>query len=235
VSSDDAPLNFVLRWKEGDAPRDTGGDSVAVEAASEQARLEAEQELTKGLLDSPVQLAEELSDEELADESFEWSADREQALIDAFEATLEGAVPRVHQQIEEIARALQEGTLDPQRAGLLLTEVEVYLAQKVTSEKQKPLVDHPAIMQARADKANALATWQEAVAALREYLSSGDAIQLKIAFYAAEQGVGFLAASRDGLLAAEPEWEIDENGEETDSPDQDFDDSEEVEYDDSAE
>jgi hypothetical protein len=217
VSPEGSPLDFVYRWKDAEARRDTGSDSVSVDGQEAQAGdlevVESEGESHDGALEP----AQEIPDEDLSDELFEWSADREQALIDAFEATPEGAVARVHQQIEQIALALQAGTLHREQAGPLLAEVEAYLTGKVKAEQRKPAVMDAAFAQSRADKSNALAAWLEAVAALRQYLESGEAVQLKIAFYAAEQASGFMTSSRDVLLACEPEWEApadDDEGEE---------------------
>ena len=213
MSQDSSPLDFVFGWKDSGGRRETGGDSVSVQADSEAGQADH-----RGQGDTPAREtvgspADNVADQELANELFEWTEDREQALIDALEAAPEGAVPRVHQQLLEIASALEAKTVGPERAGALLAEVEGYLAQRIAAQQRKPPVADPSFTQTRADKSNALAAWQEAVTALREYLSSGEAVQLKLAFYAAEQAAAFLASSRDALLASEPEWgELDETG-----------------------
>jgi hypothetical protein len=100
----------------------------------------------------------------------------------------------------------------------LLTEVDTYLATKVAAEKRKATVAHPAFVSSRADKLNALFAWQESATALREYLRNGEAVQLKVAFYAAEQAQGFLAAARDQLMEAEAD--LDEPEDSPDEPDE---------------
>lgn len=208
MSSEDKPLDFVFRWKESER-RDTGTDSVSVEVPDQEgdAELEAEQDQSpvagEGFLD-------EISDEDLSEESFQWSAEREQALEDAFAQAPEGTAPRVQLQIQAIITALQEGSLQRPRAELLLSEVEAYLAAKVKAEQRKLPVAHEAFLQSRADKLNALFSWQESVAALREYLEGNDPVQLKVAIYAAEQACGLLDGALDVLLAAEPEPDDDE-------------------------
>ena len=209
MSPEEKPLDFVFRWKEGDSLRDTGRDSVSMEEDRE-AREDADSagELEARGEDVPLEgeglAGEGPADEELRDESLQWSAEREAALEEAFAQTPEGTAPAVQMQIQSIISALQEGSLPRPRAEMLLSEVESYLAGKVKAEQHKIPVAHPSFVQSRADKLNALFSWQESVVALREYLENHDPVQLKVAIYAAEQAVGLLDGALDVLLAAEP-------------------------------
>ena len=224
MSEDNPSLDLLLRWKEGEVRRESGRDTVSVDAEASPGEGELvarRQSGSEKAQESPDTLEQELSDEDLGDELFEWSADREQALIDALEETHEGSVPRVHQQLEDIANALQAGELQPERAAQLLTEVDTYLATKVAAEKRKVTVAHQAFVSSRADKLNALFAWQESATALREYLQHGEAVQLKVAFYAAEQAQGFLAAARDQLMEAEADLdELEDLPDEPEEPDE---------------
>lgn len=206
MSSDDRPLDFVFRWKESER-RDAGTDSVSVEVPDQEGLPEAEAEQTPAAPVAGEGYLEEVSDEDLSEESFQWSAEREQALEEAFAQAPEGTAPRVQLQIQAIISALQEGSLQRPRAELLLGEVETYLAARVKAEQRKVPVAHEAFLQSRADKLNALFSWQESVTALREYLEGHDPVQLKVAVYAAEQACGLLDGALDVLLAAEPEPE----------------------------
>lgn len=221
MSPEEKPLDFVFRWKEGDALRDTGHDSVSMEQDREEADSEGELEARGD--DAPLEgeglVGEGPTDDDLRDESFQWSAEREAALEEAFAQTPEGTAPAVQMQIQSIIGALQEGSLPRPRAEMLLGEVENYLAGKVKAEQRKVPVAHPSFVQSRADKLNALFSWQESVVALREYLENHDPVQLKVAIYASEQAVGLLDGALDMLLAAEPEPNDEElEGDDEDDP-----------------
>jgi hypothetical protein len=205
AGDNDSPVDLLLAWQEAGARRESSSDSVASLGPPEGVELRAG---ARGLEADPAALTrieEAPPDQEYGPELFEWSADREQALIDALEQSPEGAVPRVHAQLEGILEGLQSGGLPSEKAALLVAEVEIYLAGRLQAERCKRPVADEDFMQSRADKLNALIAWQESAAALREYLEHGEAVQLKVAAYAAEQANSFLTGSREVLMACEPE------------------------------
>jgi hypothetical protein len=206
---DQQQVDVRLHWEEGGRRRDQSQDSVSVgEAEDEQAHS---QELEE---------AEELLPDSGPDE-FQWDADREQALLDALEDTIEGTSPLVHQYIEMVMTGLKAETMSKDEARAALSEIEAYLADNIEWEQSKHPVDDEDFMQSRKDKLNALFAWREASAALGEYLKNGEVVQLKVASYAAEQGRSFLEQSLDLLLSCEPEeeeWD-DEDDERVDDED----------------
>lgn len=145
------------------------------------------------------------ADADDAPEFFEWTADRHRAIEKALGEAPSGALPRVHSQLEAVAGALENGALALEEALHLLAEVEAYLEQRNTHLGTRVPVAHAAVIDSRADRQRALDAYSEALASLREYLATGDAIHLQVARYATEQGSSFLACARSVILAAEPE------------------------------
>lgn len=193
MSEDSHRLDLQIRWEEEGVRRDQSSDSVVVGEAPDQ---EALSEYTE--------LEEEGSIEEGPDD-FEWDADREQALLDALDETVEGTSPIVHRHIEQLLVGLKTESIETEQAGEILEEILAFLDDQIAWEQAKAPVEHADFMQSRADKLNALAAWQEAARALLEFLENGEAVQLKVAEYAAEQGRGFLEQSLDLLMACEPD------------------------------
>lgn len=218
---DDEALDFTLRWKETEAPRESGHDSVllGIEETTEPTELHPrDDEESLGQDPSWHDSEEEPSVVESdGEESFQWSAEREAELEAALESIPTDAPARVHQQLTDIANALEAETLDRERALKLLSEVDNYLAARIQAEHDKPPVTHDGFMSYRGDKLNALYAWQEAATALRVYCTDGEEVQLKVAFYAAEQAAGFLLTAWETLQTTEPE-ELDT--EETSEPDE---------------
>jgi hypothetical protein len=193
-------VDVRLHWEDEGRLRDQSRDTVCVgEAQDEQARSE---ELDQNAL--------EISPEGDPDE-FEWDADREQALLDALDETIEGTSPLIHQYIETVMTGLKAETMSKDQAREALLEIESYLSDNIEWEQSKHPVENEEFMQSRKDKLNALFAWRESTSALGQYLDSGEEMQLKIASYAAEQGRGFLEQSLDLLMACEPDEEDDED------------------------
>lgn len=205
----DANVDLLLHWKDDAGTRRDGGEDLItvgqhLELGGDGAVEGGGAEL--GVDPSSLKIIDEVPpEEEYGPEYFEWSEDREQALCDALEAAPEGAVATVHTQLEAIAKGLEGGTLPPDRARMLLREVDTYLQGRIKAENAKRPVEDGDFMQSRGDKLNALVAWQESASALREYLDTGEAVQLKVATYAAEQAHSFLTGSREVLMACEPE------------------------------
>lgn len=198
-------VDLRLQWEDSGKRRDQSTDSVAV-----------------GLVDDEEGISEEVDSEptevnleEVPDE-FEWDADREQALLDALEETVEGSSPLVHRTIESVMMGLRAETMSADEARATLSEIEDYLTDNIDWEQSKPPVDNGDFMQSRQDKLNALFAWRESANALTEYLENREEVQLKVAGYAAEQGKSFLEQSLDLLMSCEPlddedeeEWDED--------------------------
>lgn len=209
-ANDPGSLDFVLQWKEQGQRARSGADRVSVQldaAPAEEQQLESSEgtapEESPELYDEALSasVAGTADDAEL----FEWSADREQAIFDALREMPQGAVPRVHAQLDAIARGLESGKLEKAYALGLLGEVDEYLAARIAAEECKTPVAHDAFIASRADKLNALYAWAESAAALREFIETGEQVHLKVAAYAADQGHAYLTGSREVLLAADPE------------------------------
>ena len=222
MSQAEGPLDFTLRWTESDAPRDSGHDSVSVGGES------AEHAEAVGVDDSRV--VEDDSDgwddhdedapvEADGEDDFQWSAEREAELEEAFESIPADAPARVHLQLNDISSALKGGSLSKERALGLISEVEAYLSARIKAEQRKSPVDHEAFMSYRAGKLNALYAWQETATALREFCTAGEDVQLRVAQYSAEQASDFLHNAWDTLQSVEPEPE--EDGEFDDDEDED--------------
>lgn len=204
---DSQPLDFTLHWRETQAPRSPQDDAITLgaEPSAEQAELQQHTGETPAD-DLQAWDSQEADDAGLDDqESFQWSAEREAELEAALAATPADAPARVHQQLCDILSALEDGSLQHERAALLLGEVETYLSERILAEQRKPPVTHHGFMGYRADKLNALYAWQEAASALKAYLSERDEIQLRVARYAADQAASFLLTAWEMLQAAEPE------------------------------
>ncbi len=201
MSSEQQQVDVKLRWEDGGARRDQSRDTVEVGEAGDE---EALQEHLDPESDEPA--------EEDADDEFEWDADREQALLDALEETVEGSSPIVHRYIETVMMGLKAQTMAADEATEMLVEIQAYLDDQIEWEQSKAPVEHEDFMRSRKDKLNALYAWSESRAAIAEYVQSGDEVQLKVASYAAEQARGFLEQSLDMLMACEPEddWEEDD-------------------------
>ena len=208
---DQQQVDVKLRWEDGGVRRDQSRDTVEVGEAGEE---EALQEHLDPESEGPA--------EEDAEDEFEWDADREQALLDALEETVEGSSPIVHRYIETVMAGLKAETMPAEEATEMLGEIQAYLDDQIEWEQSKPPVEHEDFMQSRKDKLNALFAWSESRAAITEYLLNGDAVQLKVASYAAEQARGFLEQSLDLLMACEPEddWEEEEFEPEEEEPGQ---------------
>jgi len=218
--SEEAPesVNFRLEWRENrcEDPHRLRGDHYSAEvptvAATNELVVEPCDRPQEGPStappaapgDTPNQAEAEIQAEE-SPEYFEWTEDRERAIQECLETTVEGTLPRVHLQLTAIQQALQHGNLAPQNACLLLDEIDAYLGDKILREEAKIPVAHPAFLSARADKLKALYSWQESSAALREFLAEGETVQMDVARYAADQASAFLAAARRELLLNEPE------------------------------
>lgn len=205
------PVNFVLEWKESqERRRQPVRDEVA--QLSEEAATSAE------IVSQPAPPPEpqpepqpqpqpEPQPEPEPDESpefFEWTADRERAIQRFLETAPEGALPTVHLQLTAIHQALKHGNLDPKQAVALLDEVDGYLAERISAEEGKVPVADAAFLMARGDKIKAFYAFLEASGAMREFLASGEAVQLDVAVYAADQGTAFLAGARQMIFDAEP-------------------------------
>jgi len=113
-------------------------------------------------------------------------------------------LPTVHRQLEGIRQGLEDGSLSHPRAIALLDEVASYLAQRSQDLADQVPVAHSAIISSREDRAQAFERYGDSMMALKEYLASGDAVQLEVARYTAEQGTASLAAARLSLMEAEP-------------------------------
>lgn len=204
------PVNFVLEWRESqERRRQPVRDEVA--QLSEEAATSAEivVEPEPGPPAEPPETLVETTPEaapepEESPEFFEWTADRERAIQRFLETAPEGALPTVHIQLTAIHQALKHGNLDPQQAVLLLDEVDGYLAERISAEECKVPVADAAFLMARGDKLKAFFAFLEASGAMREYLASGETVQLDVAVYAADQGTAFLAGARQLNFDAEP-------------------------------
>lgn len=147
----------------------------------------------------------------LRPEDFQWTEERDRAIQHLLETTAPGTRPSVHLQLQSIQAALLAGKLEKARSHSLLDEVDAYLSEMISNDRNRPSIDHEAIVSAREEKEKAFAAWQEASNSLRQYLENGDKVFLEVAAYAADQGSGFLSAARRQLLECEPEpdpeWE----------------------------
>ena len=186
-------VDLRLQWEDSGKRRDQSADSVAV------GLVEDEEGVSQELDAEPA----EVNLEEVPDD-FEWDADREQALLDALEETVEGSSPLIHRYIESVMIGLRAETMSADEARATLSEIQDYLTDNIDWEQSKPPVDHPEFMQSREDKLNALFAWRESAGALTEYLDNREEVQLKVAVYAAEQGKSFLEQSLDLLMSCEP-------------------------------
>ena len=227
--SDSEALDFTLRWKESDTSRrESGHDSVSVgdedNAAAEAVQSEAEDERVLEDDSDGWDDPDDESPEADGEERFQWTAEREAQLEEAFESIPADAPARVHLQLNDIANALENGSLKKERALGLIAEVETYLSTRIKAEQRKAPVDHAEFMKYREDKLNALFAWQETATALREYCTSAEEVQLRVARYAAEQASDFLHHAWDTLQAAEPEPDEPEEDsvEEQDSSEEDL-------------
>ena len=244
--TEDSDFDVRLSWQDREAKlRNTDKDSVAVGTEALQANTLVEG-VTQGELESDDEFGDDVPDStyiEDQDDEFEWTEERERALEEALDESPEGTVPRVQVQLEAIKTGLESQSIDAEQGRALLTEVDKYLKFKIENEQQKIPVEHSELMQSRKEKLNALFAYQEAATALREYVEKGEAMQLKVAAYATEQGGSFLNAARELLMNSEPDYEEFEefedeeydsdeeyDGEEYDSGEE-FDDDEEF-YDD---
>lgn len=194
------PVNYYAQWQEKRRKE-------AAEAAGSEAEVAADS--------APVVAAQP----EDAPEFFEWTEDRERAIQECLETTVPGTLPTVHLQLQSVLQALKHGNLASPQAYPLIREIEVYLDGKVRYEERKVPVAHPSFLVARADKLKALYAWEEACRALREFVRDGQAVQLEVAAYAADQGSAFLAGVRRTLLEAEPFEDEDEPAEAADEVD----------------
>ncbi|MDQ7821415.1 MAG: hypothetical protein RDV48_01335 [Candidatus Eremiobacteraeota bacterium] len=140
-----------------------------------------------------------------APEYFQWTAERNRLIEEALREMTGAKLPRVHEQLISIRRALQEKKLTGEQASALLDEVELYLASRVSREREKIPVAHEAVIGARHDVENGMAAYRETVNALREYIATGDRLHLDLASYTADQAASFVARARTLLAAAEPE------------------------------
>ena len=239
MKEEEQQLDVRLNWRETQSRRDGARDSVSVTALRGESRAETELQAPEGRgTDGAEQtlFAQEQAELE-TEEEFQWSADRERALTEALQQAPEGAVPRVHLQLQAIAQGLEAKTLQPERALELLSEVEAYLSVRLQAEHRKAPVKDELFMQSRTEKINSLYAYQESQTALAEYCRQEDSLQLKVATYAADQGLGFLAASRQALMQAEPECVDDDDDEyeyedEDEEDDEDYDEDEEYEEED---
>lgn len=196
---DKQQVDLRLQWEDSGKRRDQSADSVAV------GLVEDEEGVSEEVDSEPS----EVDLEEVPDE-FEWDADREQALLDALEETVEGSSPLIHRYIESVMVGLRAETMTADEARATLSEIQDYLTDNIDWEQSKPPVEHPEFMQSREDKLNALFAWRESANALTEYLENREEVQLKVATYAAEQGKSFLEQSLDLLMSCEPLDEEDE-------------------------
>lgn len=241
MKEEDRQLDVRLNWRETQTRRDGARDSVSVTADRGESRVEPELEVPDdhGPDEAEQTLLAQEQPELESEEEFQWSADRERALTEALQQAPEGAVPRVHLQLQAITQGLEAKSLQPERALELLSEVEAYLSARLQAEHRKAQVKDELFMQSRTDKINSLYAYQESNTALAEYCRQEDPLQLKVAAYAADQGQGFLAASRQALMQAEPEFVDDdddeyeyEDEEDEDEDDEDYDEDEEYEEED---
>lgn len=138
-------------------------------------------------------------------EFFEWTAERHRAIDEALGACAARPLPRVHCQLEEIRRALEGGHLAHEPALALLDEIDDYLARRVGELTRRVPVAHAAVIDSRADRERALDAYGQSVAALREYLATGDRIHLDLAIYTADQGSACVASARRVIMEAQPE------------------------------
>lgn len=207
MSESEGALDFTLRWKEAEGPRESRHDSVSVgldgSEQGEVVRVEGEHALeddSDGWDDEDDKLAEPDGEDD-----FQWTAEREAQLEEAFESIPADAPARVHLQLNDIAGALKGGKLSKERGLALIGEVEAYLSARIKAEQRKAPVDHEGFMSYRADKLNALYAWQETATALREYCTGGEDVQLRVAQYAADQASDFLYNAWNTLQSVEPE------------------------------
>lgn len=208
MSDTEPSLDFTLLWKESEASRELRHDdsvSLAQEENEPVAMVTAQE---ARVLEDDSDGWDEAKDVEPGqadgEDDFEWSAEREAELEEAFESIPVDAPARVHLQLSDIASGLKDGALAKPRALALLFEVEAYLRARIKAEERKPLVDHELFMSYRADKLNALYAWQETATALREFCTCGDQVQLRVACYAADQASDLLHKAWESLQSAEP-------------------------------
>ena len=199
ISPKEDQVDIRLSWEDEGRLRDRSADTVCV----------GEVEAQTGRSEELDEAAHLIPDAEL--DEFQWDADREQALLDALDETVEGTSPLVHQYIEMVLTGLKAETMSEEEARSALSEIEQYLSDTTEWERAKEPVDNDDFMQSREDKLNALFAWKESISALEQYLNEGEELQLKVASYAAEQGRGFLEQSLDLLLSCEPDEEWDES------------------------
>lgn len=232
MKEEDQKLDVRLNWRETQTRRDSARDSVSVMAdrgeSSQEPELQAPDDSELEQAEQTL-LAQEQADLE-SEEEFQWSADRERALTEALQQSPEGAVPRVHLQLQAIAQGLEAKSLGSERALELLSEVAAYLSARLQAEHRKAPVKDELFMLSRTEKINSLYAYQESLTALVEYCRQEDPLQLKVASYAADQGQAFLATARQTLMEAEPECvddDDDEYDDEEEEDDEDYDDDEE--------
>ncbi|MBX3172445.1 MAG: hypothetical protein KF760_33885 [Candidatus Eremiobacteraeota bacterium] len=204
------PINFVLEWRESQERR---GRQTRDEFAQLSAEAATAAEVVAEPESQPANVPPETFQEtppepepepDESPEFFEWTADRERAIQRFLETAPEGALPTVHVQLTAIHQALKHGNLDPKQAMLLLDEVDGYLAERISAEERKVPVADAAFLMARGDKLKAFYAFLEASGAMREFLASGETVQLDVAAYAADQGTAFLAGARQLIFDAEP-------------------------------
>lgn len=208
--TEETELDVRLHWQDREAAlRNTNKDSVAVgeEARGSDSQI---QDVTQGTYAGGDVVGDEEHDEaylEDQDDEFQWTEERERELEEALDESPEGSVPRVQLQLEAILTGLETESLEVERAPGLLDEIDRYLALRIETEQSKSPIEHADFTQSRKEKLNALFAFQEAVVALRQYLQEGQAMQLKVAAYATEQGGSFLQVARELLMKSEPDYE----------------------------
>ncbi len=139
------------------------------------------------------------------EEFFQWTAERNKAIEEALSETSEARLPTVHSQLDSIRRSLAKGEITRERALELLREIETYLGDKIDHQKNKVTVAHEAVIGARSDLLKGLYSYQESVNSLKEFLASGEDVQLHLSVYTADQATSFIAQARHTIMEAKPE------------------------------
>jgi len=208
----DKPGLTPSRDMENPAALEASSDDVPAGAAAPQQSVpasQAEKPIATGAAAIPAETtppsSEAIQEEGEREEFFQWTAERNKAIEEALSETSEARLPTVHSQLDAIRRSLEKGEITGKRALTLLGEIETYLGEKIDYQKNKVTVAHEAVIGARSDLLKGLYSYQESVNSLKEYLTSGEDVQLHLSVYTADQATSFIAQARHTIMEAKPE------------------------------
>ncbi|MCE1245056.1 MAG: hypothetical protein LWY06_00260 [Firmicutes bacterium] len=179
---------------------DSSFEGITIRNESEEAHLLS----IAGTGDPHICFGAEAFPELPEEDEFKWSDELDRAIDEALEQMSGISAPVVYSRLKRITALFSAGDITRERALFLLDEVDTYLKKQITIRVNAIPIAHEGMQKARSLLLDALYSFHESCAALRNYIKTDAEEDRVLGENLAEHGIANALEGVEEMLGAEP-------------------------------